>query len=142
MQQFQVPQFITIEDKILGPLTLKQTLFLGAGVGVIILAWFLFAPYLFFPIAFVTAGISASLAFLKIDDQPLYTIVKNATAYVFRPRLYTWAQQKSKKEKTKEEKKEAEEMQLRGIPKATESRLADLAWSLDIKSYETREHIL
>ena len=35
MQQFQVPQYINIEDRIIGPLTLKQFLILLATGGVI-----------------------------------------------------------------------------------------------------------
>ena len=37
--QFNVPQFIDIEDKIIGPLTLKQFLFLVAGAGLLFVLW-------------------------------------------------------------------------------------------------------
>ncbi|TSC61742.1 MAG: SsrA-binding protein, partial [Parcubacteria group bacterium Athens0416_74] len=31
--QFQVPQFIEVEDKIVGPLTFKQFVFIAGGLG-------------------------------------------------------------------------------------------------------------
>ena len=42
--QFQVPQFIEIEDKIFGPLTFKQFIYLAGGVGASIVLW-LYIPY-------------------------------------------------------------------------------------------------
>ena len=45
--QFQVPQFIEVEDKIVGPLTFKQFIYLAGGGGVIAIL------YAFLPLFFV-----------------------------------------------------------------------------------------
>jgi len=37
--QFQVPQFIEVEDKIIGPLTFKQFVFVGGGFGMAYVLW-------------------------------------------------------------------------------------------------------
>jgi len=53
--QYQVPQFIEIEDKIFGPLTLKQFLYLAGGGGLCLLFFTLLPLYLakkFHPVLF------------------------------------------------------------------------------------------
>ncbi len=140
-QQFQVPQFITVEDKILGPLTLKQALIVGAGVGIIIVAKLLFNAFIFVPLAIIVGAATGALAFLKINDQPLTAFVKNALAfYILRPRLYTWTQKKPERTAATSPRKQ-DGLKIQALPKITESKLSDLAWSLDIKSKEehTRE---
>ena len=37
--QFQVPQFIEVEDKIFGPLTFKQFVYVAGGAGLAYLVW-------------------------------------------------------------------------------------------------------
>ncbi len=140
MQQYQVPQFITIEDKVIGPLTVKQALYIGIGVGIIVIAKINFEPYLFWPIAIVVGGFSLLLAFAKINEQPFPKVVKNALMYMIRPRLYVW-QRTENKNKTMAKKGTAGPTPTgadsappdQGIPKLSNSRLSDLAWSLDIK---------
>jgi hypothetical protein len=42
---YQVPQFIEIEDKIFGPLTLKQFIYLAGGVGLCLIFFSLLPIY-------------------------------------------------------------------------------------------------
>lgn len=127
-----MPQFITVEDKVIGPFTIKQFLYIAAGALLIIGARALIAPLLFWPLAVLIGALAASLAFLKINEQPFPVILKNAVFYLLRPRLYVW-----KKEVLKAPTKEAvlrkEEPLVKKIPTLSESKLSDLAWSLDIK---------
>jgi len=39
--QYQVPQFIEVEDRIIGPLTLKQFLYLAFAGAILFVLWFL-----------------------------------------------------------------------------------------------------
>lgn len=141
MRQYQVPQFITIEDKVIGPLTIKQALYIGAGVVIIVLARINFESYLFWPIAVFTGGFSLLLAFAKINEQPFPTIVKNAILYITRPRLYIWKKRDNKTQTSvsvlAQKKTHPPQTQASGavkkIPKLSDSKLSDLAWSLDIK---------
>lgn len=88
--QFQIPQFIDTEDKIAGPLTLKQLLYvMGAGILIFATYW-IFAAWLWFFIA-MTAGITAvALAFVKYNGQPLQKILISGLGFVLKPRLYLW----------------------------------------------------
>jgi hypothetical protein len=133
MKQYQVPQFITVEDKVFGPLTIKQTLYLGAGAVVIGLAYAFLKRFLFIPITIVAGGLAAAFAFLKINDQPFPRIIKNAFLYILKPRLYIWKKERPQKSGPKSQKRP--EVMVKSVPKLSESKLSDLAWSLDIKTH-------
>ncbi|MDP3769423.1 MAG: PrgI family protein [Candidatus Sungbacteria bacterium] len=131
MRQFQVPQFITVEDKIIGPLTAKQFLFILGGIGIIALARFLLVSFLFFPIAIIVAAVAAALAFLKVNEIPFPTLVKNGFRYTMHPHIYIW---KKEEEKIKQKQAVAKpDIAVAATPKLSESKLSDLAWSLNIK---------
>lgn len=134
MPQYQVPQFITVEDKVIGPFTIKQFLYVGSAGLLILGAYAILQSFLFWPVAIIFGGAGASFAFLTMNGQPLPIVFKNAVFYYLRPRLYTWKKegptmlaQKTKKPET------SMPTPIKGIPKLSESKLTDLAWSLDIK---------
>lgn len=131
MRQFQVPQFITIEDKVIGPFTIKQFLYLAAGAGIIGLTYFFFQPFVYIPTALLIGTLAGSLAFLKINEQPFPVILRHSIAYLLRPRLYVWRKEKQKKTGASAPKNS--ETPLLSVPKTSQSKLTDLAWSLDIE---------
>lgn len=133
MQQFQVPQFITVEDKIIGPFTIKQFLYLGSAALLIVALYQFFIGFIFYFLAILVGSLGLALAFLKINEQPLPLIVKNFFFYLIRPKLYTWKKGPPTKAPTKKTTR-TQEVLVKGIPKLSESKLTDLAWSLDIKS--------
>lgn len=132
MKQFQVPQFITVEDKVVGPLTVKQFLYVAAGAVIIAMAYKFLKPFLFLPIAAVIGSLAAALAFLKINETAFPVIMKNAFLYLTRPHLYLWRQEApAKRQPTDAGGKIAPAP--KSIPRMSESKLTDLAWSLDIE---------
>ena len=136
MQQYQVPQFITIEDKVIGPFTVKQFLYLAGGAGLSFLVYKFFKPFVSFPFGVIVLSFSASLAFLKINEQPFPRVVKNAFFFMIRPRLYIWKKEATRPAPAKKENSATAPAGVKGIPKISASKLSDLAWSLDIKSKE------
>ena len=137
MQQFQVPQFITVEDKIIGPFTLKQFLYLLGAAAVLLLTWFFFHIILFLIIGLPLTALFTAMAFVKLNGQPFPTVFANAINYYLKPRLYLWQKTRENREKSIENRVElkgrAVESPLEGIQKLSENRLSDLAWSLDVK---------
>lgn len=131
MKQYQVPQFLTIEDKVIGPFTIRQAVYLGAGAALIVGARMFLKSYLFFPIAVFVGGLAVTLAFLKINGQPFPIVLKNAFLYVLRPRLYIWRRVPTTEKKEKIKRAEPE-TPATSTQKLTKSKLSDLAWSLDI----------
>lgn len=133
MQQFQVPQFIEVEDKIFGPLTTKQFFYLLGGGGISFLVWF-FIENRILSIILATpfVGLAAALAFMKVNGRPFIDVLANSFTYIRKPRLYLW--QKSKELKPMNTTDFSPSSVRAGliIPKVTQSKLNDLAWSLDI----------
>ena len=130
--RFQVPQFIEIEDKIFGPLTLKQFIFLagGAGLSFVIFRLLPSIVYSFIPILAVMA-FSFALAFYKINNKPFIIVVEAAFKYFTGSKLYIW--KKEERKKAQGAAQEAREYAGIMVPKISDSRLKDLTWSLDIK---------
>lgn len=138
MQQFQVPQFIDIEDRIIGPLTLKQFFYLLAAAGVGLMGWFFLHLVLFVLIALPLAGLFAAMAFVKISGRPFPVIFMSAVNYYLKPRLYLWRSRPAPKPSQLSqlirggEPPPAPASLLGAAPKLSERKLGELAWSLDI----------
>lgn len=141
MQQFQVPQFINIEDRIVGPFTLKQFFYLLGAAGVAIVGWiYLYIP-LFVLIAAPIASLFVALAFAKVNGRPFPAVFAGAINYYLKPRLYLWRQTQEKQSTNSGEPGTKKEGSLLGaVPKLSESKLNELAWSLDIKERIEERH--
>lgn len=129
--QFQVPQFIEVEDKIFGPLTFRQFVYILGGLGASYLAWRVLPLFLAVPIVLLFAGGAASLAFLEYNGRPFILSVENGFYFFIHPKLYLWNNARRAK-KTVEQKSEDLGKANVYIPKLSESRLHELSWSLDI----------
>ena len=128
--RFQVPQFIEVEDKIFGPLTLRQFIYLAGGVGIIVILWITTPRPLAMLIGFPVGIFSAALAFYKVNERPFIHMLESAFNYIVGSKLYLWKKQdKPIEKKGSPESPEA----LMTAPKLSENRLKELAWSLDIK---------
>lgn len=127
--RFQVPQFIEVEDKIFGPLTIKQFIYLAGGVGIG------FALYSTLPLFFAILigvpilALSGALAFYKVNDRPFIQVLESAVYFALSNKLYIW----EKRAKKAAEKEVSSAAPTSYVPKISDSKLKDLAWSLDIK---------
>ena len=126
--KFQVPQFIEIEDKIFGPFTLKQFIYLAGGAGLTYIAYTILNFYIAIPIMAFIVIFALALAFYKVNNKPFIFVLESATKYALGNKLYIWRKENRKITPT-EEKKEAPSI---FIPKLSDSKLKDLTWSLDI----------
>jgi len=88
--QFKVPQNIDLEDKIVGPLTLLQFVYLMAGGLIIYIAMGIIHSGWFWLVAIPVGIFSLALAFLKIQDQPFMHFLASAALYFVRPRERAW----------------------------------------------------
>ena len=89
--QFNVPQFIEVEDKIIGPFTLKQFLFLLGGGAALFIVWFLILNlFIFIIIAVPILILTLALAFYKVDGRPFLIYLLSVIGFLSKPRLYLW----------------------------------------------------
>lgn len=136
MQQFQLPQFIDVEDKLFGPFTIKQFVYVAGGGGLIYLYLELLPKSIAFVLALPTAALALSLAFRKVNGQPFIKIIQAFINHSFSTKMLLWQKNYSKTqiptqvEEIQPEKKEA--------PRKTTSSLQSLSWSLDV--FDTREN--
>ena len=128
--KYQVPQFIEIEDKIIGPLTLKQFVYLAGGAGMA------FAVYTFLPIYIalvlvpVIVALALALAFYKINNKPFIDFLESAVLYYTKQNLYIW--KKEEKPIPTQSSRVAPETKQVYVPRLSDSKLKDLSWTLDI----------
>jgi len=135
--RFQVPQFIEIEDKVFGPLTFKQFLYLAGGAGLSFILYVFLPLLIAIPLILGVAGFSAALAFYKTDNKPFIVLVGSWFRFVLGSKLYVWKKE-AKKPKMADTKKEEEPESLY-VPKLSDSKLKDLSWSLDVKEFENNQ---
>jgi hypothetical protein len=128
--EYQVPQFIEVEDKIFGPFTLKQFIYLAGGGGLSAAIILYVKPLVFALILIVpVAALAGALAFYKINNKSFIEMLEAGFNYYTKGRLYLW-----KKDEMAEAPVApapvAETRQKLGLSRG---KLQDLAWSLDIK---------
>lgn len=130
--QYQVPQFIEIEDKIFGPLTIKQFIYLAGGAGLSYLVYSLINAYVPFWLVVVLIipiiGFAIALAFYKVNGKTFINVVESATKYYVGSKLYIW--KKGERPVTQQENPDTQNSSI--VPKLADSKLKDLAWNLDI----------
>jgi transposase len=90
--RFQVPQFIEVEDKVFGPLTVKQFIYIAGGGGLSFIIWSLVPLPLIFKLVIIlpVLAFSFALAFYKINNKPFINVVEAAFKYFFTAKLYIW----------------------------------------------------
>jgi len=88
--QFNIPQFIEIRDKIIGPLTMRQFLYMLIGVGALVAIWFFAELWLFLIIAIPILLFCLMLAFYKFNGRPFIFFVGSVINYLIKPKLYLW----------------------------------------------------
>lgn len=88
--RFEVPQFIEIEDKIFGPFTWKQFVYLGGGAGLAAVLFFT-APFIIFIIIGIpVAGLTFLLGFYPVNSQPFSRFLESMVYYFKNHKLYFW----------------------------------------------------
>jgi hypothetical protein len=129
--RFEVPQFIDIEDKIFGPLTFKQFIYVAGGGGLCYALYKLLPIFLAIPLILAVALLSYALAFYKLNGQAFITVGQAFLVYLTKNKLYVW-----KKEIPQTPKKVEQKQTIVPIveePKEINARrIQDLARNLDI----------
>lgn len=92
--RFEVPQFIDVEDKIFGPLTFKQFIYLAGGGGL----GYVFYRLLPFPFWVLVSGpivvFALLLSFYKLNNRPFIEIAQNWLTFKLKGKLYIWQRSK------------------------------------------------
>lgn len=105
--QFQVPQFIDTEDKIIGPLTIRQFFYVAGGVALVLALYFAVQLWLWIILAFFLMSLSVSFAFITVNAKPLPKLLLSAFNFYWGPQTYVWQPDQPTLPKTEENVKKA-----------------------------------
>ena len=128
--RYQVPQFIEIEDKIIGPLTIKQFVYLAGGAGMSFIIYTYLPFYLALLLIVIVIPLALALAFYKVNNKPFIDFLESAFLFYTKQNLYIWKREE-KKIAIKSEATSASGRQVY-VPRLSDSKLKELSWSLDI----------
>lgn len=129
--RFEVPQFIEIEDKIFGPFTWKQFVYLVGGGGALFIIYSLTPLIITIILGGPVVAFACALAFYKYNERPFVHTLEAFAGYLMRSKLYLW-----RKEDKKITKKEAGAAQAYVPPSA--SSLASMARKLEINALQNK----
>jgi len=87
--RFEVPQFIDIEDKIFGPLTWRQFLYLGGGIGLGVVLFFI-NKIIFLIFGLPLMALAGALSFYPVNNRPFSFFLEAVFNYIGSNKLYLW----------------------------------------------------
>lgn len=88
--RFEVPQFIEIEDKIFGPFTWRQFLYLGGGGGMAVVLFLTMPLIIALILGVPLALLAGALAFFPVNNRPFSFFLEAMFNYFSKQRLYIW----------------------------------------------------
>lgn len=91
MQQFTIPQFIDVEDKVIGPITARQFIIMLGGFMLIAIFYKLVDFSLFLFLSIITMIFVSAFAFGKINGRPFHFFVLNLIQTLKKPNLRVWS---------------------------------------------------
>lgn len=134
--QFKVPQFLEIEDKIFGPFSFREFVYLVGGGGLCFTLYKLLGIFLGAIPILAVAGFSLLLTFYKPNNKPFIEVLGSGFKFFTQSKLYIWKKntQKIKPPQPEISQKKNEEIEPVQSSKVrlSEGKLRDLAWSLNV----------
>jgi PrgI family protein len=130
--EYQVPQFIEVEDKIVGPLTLKQFIYVAGGAGLCIVFFVYLSKIVAILLSLPVAALAGALAFYKINGKPFVEFLEAGFGYYTRSKLFLWKRADAPETPAvTAESAPTAPSTTKGAPRLTRGKLSELAWSLD-----------
>lgn len=139
MQQYNIPQFVDSEDKIFGPITIRQFAVLAIGVVIGGFLWYFKPNITVFIISIVPVAVATiTFAFIKINGQNFDIFLTNVVIYIIKPTLFLWSRDVDPNRsviKNIIQKKKASF--IRDKKDYNQSRVEAVAWTLDTYGEKT-----
>ncbi|PIS42234.1 MAG: hypothetical protein COT24_04630 [Candidatus Kerfeldbacteria bacterium CG08_land_8_20_14_0_20_40_16] len=88
--RFVVPQFIDVEDKIIGPLSVRQFVIFLVGFGIIFILFKILSFISFLLAGLIVFGLTGIVAFAKVNGQLFHFFLINIIYTIKKPRLKVW----------------------------------------------------
>jgi len=138
--QFEVPQFIEIEDKIFGPFTWRQFLYLGGGVGMGVVLFFTAPFWLFLLVGFPLAVLAGALSFYPVNNRPFSFFLEAIIGYFRRQKLYLWKKKSVSVHKQSFTPSQMPQQTISSTPNpANQRNITSLARSLELADLQNKD---
>lgn len=135
--QFQVPQFLDVEDKIVGPFTLKQFLYLVGSIGMAYMAWRFIWTGINYLLALGLIALGAALAFYRPNKKPFVHMIEAGFNFYKSSRLYIWRRTNQEKMETHLDLGNFQTTVHTGalpVMAGSQGKLDDLSWAMDVQT--------
>jgi hypothetical protein len=129
---FSVPQFIDVEDKLFGPLTFKQFIYLLGGGAICYICYTLLPLSIAVFIILPVGALAAALAFYKLNTRPFIEVLQNFVSYFFKPKSYLWKRVNNQKIEVAQKTAPSSQPQVIYEPVNLDRRITDISKSLDL----------
>jgi hypothetical protein len=129
--QFKVPQFLDIEDKIFGPFTFSEFVYLAGGAGICFVLYRLLGLIFGIIPMLAVAAFSLALTFYKPNSKPFVFMLEAGIKYALQDKLFIWKRKVKKVKKQQSIQAETSTQEIHN-PRLNGGKLRDLAWSLDV----------
>jgi hypothetical protein len=133
--QFVVPQFIEVESKVIGPISVRQFIILLATAGIMFIWYSLFSTVFFIVLSAITFGIGVVFSFVKVNSQPFHQFALSAIQTLKRPGLALWHREINTvavvKMARKDKKKDKGDTTFVPKPEVSTSHIAELSLIVD-----------
>ena len=131
MQQFTVPQFIDVEDKIFGPITVRQFVIMLTCLLFSAAAYKLTDFALFVTEALLIFALGGIIAFLRINGRPFHYFILNIIQTMKKPKLRVWNNQWGKSREKDETVAVKQVAKIQPKPLYARSKLAEVSLIVD-----------
>lgn len=135
--RFEIPQFIDTPDKLFGPFTFKQSIYLVGGGGLLFILYKALPFFAFFLVGAPVLGLTLALVYAKPNGRPFILMMEAFIIYTLNQKFYLWRQSEAKpgaEDITQIHQPFPEEGDL---PETKgQQKISDLAWSLDILDFD------
>ena len=88
--KFKVPQFIDVEDKLFGPFTFRQFIYMIGGAGICFVAYKLLPLIIAIIVMLPVAGLALALTFYPFNGKPFINLLEYSFSYFIKSKLYIW----------------------------------------------------
>lgn len=140
--QYKVPQKIDLEDKVIGPLTIKQFIWLLAGGMVDYFIFTTFKGLFGWFLVFVATILALAFAFVKIEEQPFSYLATNFFSFILSPKIRLWNKgtKIEKMVELKNKPKEKATTASRKSPEEIRSALETLSQAVDTYGWSPEQY--
>lgn len=144
--QFVVPQFIEVESKVIGPISVRQFIILMATAGIMFIWYSIFSTVPFLIISVFTFAIGGTFAFAKVNSQPFHEFALSLTQTIRRPKLSLWHRVIKQQVVIKSTRKDKKEDRLKSKdklykPDVSREHIAELSMIVDTKGQYSPEDL-